>query len=250
MHSKPILIITAAGRGSRLGEIGKAIPKAFIPVALGSDGFPESALSRIMRQFKDNGFVEQRIAVSPHHWFSSLSYRDCNVNVTSVPPEGEWSAVAACLKEVPEQSSVVVISGDNVFSDDDLSNFLAHSESDPARVRVAVSHREDTSQLTHVSVADGKVKQLLEKPVDSRSGLAKAGLYYLTRSALQRIDSSPPRRDRFGEQSMTEILKMLMEANIEITAHELRSGFFDIGTARGVAAVIDARLPTRHTRQL
>jgi len=232
------LIVTAAGRGSRLAPITSVIPKPFLPVAVGADGLPEAALPRLLRQFQAVGAGPVWIAATEHPWFGWLGGRCPQVTVVVAPALGEWSAVAACLDSGPPAGSTIVVSGDNVFVDDDVLAFGRSCASAGEGCLVAVAPRPSTKDLTWVSTDGDRVRELVEKPPDGRAGLAKAGLYYFGPRALRAAAATPERIDRFGEQSMTEILRALLDAGVDVTCHRLRHGFHDVGSLEGLAGVI------------
>jgi dTDP-glucose pyrophosphorylase len=100
-----------------------------------------------------------------------------------------------------------------------------------------------TARFNRLDLVAGRVSGLVEKPADGRPGAAKAGLTYLSAAAVGWARSRPPSVDRFGEQSMTELLIALLRQGFTLASHQLIDGFHDIGTSDGLAAAVaDSRL--------
>jgi dTDP-glucose pyrophosphorylase len=242
MPSIPLLI-TAAGTGRRLAPLTEVIPKAFLPVAVDADGRAETAVSRLIRQFREAGVGPVWIGVRKHPWFDLLGELCADTRVVCAPSQGEWLAVQACLNEGLPLGSLIVASGDNVLADDEVMTFFSAVEKHGQGCTVAVSPKASTKGLTRVEVVGNRVCQLVEKPADDKPGLGKAGIYYFDRESLRLAAEMPPLVDRFGEQSMTEILRGLLHRGSEVNCHYLRSGFHDVGSIEGIAgAVADASL--------
>ncbi|MFK3979407.1 methyltransferase [Micromonospora sp. NPDC050397] len=233
----PDILITAAGRGSRLTGVAPMIPKTLMPICTGRSGWPESALARLARQFSDSGAARIWVAVNAHPWFTALP-EGGGLRTFRSRPLGEWAAVADCLSVRASDGPLVVVSGDNAFSDADIERFVDALTSDPAGCRVACADVESTSGLTKLELDGGHVVRLHEKPPEGGAGVAKAGLYYFSADALDWAAGWAPRLDRFGEQSMTEMLRALLRNEFELLGHRLSEGFHDIGTPDGLARAI------------
>ena len=231
-------IVTAAGMGRRLAPLTDAVPKPFLPVAIGADGRPETALSRLLRQCGIAGLAPLWLAGSTHPWFARMARRYAGLHVAVAPPGGECLAVIECLRAGLGAAATVVVSGDNVVSDDDLAEFVAATRTGGDCCLVAVAPADDTRELTLVREDDGRVAGLVEKPALGGPGLGKAGLYFLGPSAVRTALTGEPARDRFGEASMTELLLRLMGAGVAVRTHRLRHGFRDIGTVAGLSRAV------------
>jgi dTDP-glucose pyrophosphorylase len=228
------LIVTAAGEGRRFEPITSLIPKCFLPVAI-QDGGVECALSRLIRQFGSAQIDRVYVAASRHPWFEELSRQRPDLAIVAAEPLGEWSAVSTCIQRHEINGPVIVVSGDNVLSDQDVEDFVAHARRpSTAACLVGGGFEESMSRYTRLEVSGTQVRTLVEKPEDGRPGLAKAGIYYLDASSLTVAIDSPARKDRFGEFSMTEMLLGLIETKVEVGYHTLNEGFCDIGSADGL----------------
>ncbi|MFE0530379.1 sugar phosphate nucleotidyltransferase [Micromonospora sp. SD19] len=233
----PDVLITAAGRGSRLTGVAPMIPKTLLPISTGRSGWPESALARLTRQFTASGAARIWVAVNEHPWFTALPAHD-GLQTFRSRPLGEWAAVADCLSLRASDGPLVVVSGDNAFSDTDVEWFVDALAAEPAACRVACADVQSTATLTRLELDGGHVVGLHEKPPEGGAGVAKAGLYYFSARALDWAAGWAPRLDRFGEQSMTEMLRALLSSDFELLGYRLKEGFHDIGTPDGLAGAI------------
>src|ERR1700727_993095 len=176
--AQPILIVTAAGIGSRLAPLTSSIPKCFLPVAI-HDGDTESALIRLIRQFRTTGITRIWLAGSGHPWFCELDRQRPDITVVRAEPCGEWAAVTTCLRRVATVAPTLVVSSDNVLSDIDVSAFVPHATRlPPLGCLVAASPEQSTARYTRLEVIGSRLHSLVEKPRGGAAGIAKVGLYY------------------------------------------------------------------------
>jgi mannose-1-phosphate guanylyltransferase len=181
-------VILAAGRGSRLGQIGEETPKPLIDVG----GRPP--LARHLENCKRHGV--KRVFINTHHlagkirnfcgdgsaWGLAITY--------SFEPELLGTAGALDnFRQVLAWAPFFVIYGDNLVEPDLGDLRLAH-ESSGAAATIALHHREDVSTSGMV-VCDsaGRITKFVEKPAlhERISHLVNAGIYVLSPNLLDLI---------------------------------------------------------------
>jgi dTDP-glucose pyrophosphorylase len=236
----PVAVVTAAGRGSRLGSVAAAVPKMMLPLSPGTiHGMLDCSLVRAVRALRAAGVVDIVVAAAPHPWFPAVADR-LHVACVVAPPTGEYDAVVTALSEVGGDAPVIVVSSDNLFAREGLARFLAvAADTDCA---VGVAPKPEIGTFTEVLPASGSgrawpVSRLVEKPARRGPGLAKAGLYHLSRRTVAELAQSGVDADRFGERSMTEAL-LEVQKHHAVMAAPLFGGFTDLGTPEALAEVV------------
>lgn len=232
-------VITAAGKSTRLGPIGTLIPKGLLPLGSKRGGGIECAIDRHIASLRRSKITEVILVGSGQPILQRYA-ESWKLRVTTARTIGEFEAVAtACglMSQLPEM--LIVVSSDNVFAGPDLVKFVNAAKTTEEN-RIAVCQKGDLRLYTAVETdASGAVvRDMVEKPLRAGPGLAKAGLYAFTRLALHSLLATTPRYDRFGERSMTEALRCLLNARARIEIHRLAGGFIDIGTLDGYAAAL------------
>lgn len=203
-------IILAAGKGSRISEITRTIPKPMIKFK----GKP--ILEHNIDLCKRNGIKE--LFINTHHlpliiedYFGDGHAFGVDIQY-SFEPEilGTASALIKFKKQL-EQKSFYVIYGDN-FSNFDLLSLKKKAESSNAMVVIGFHYREDVS-ASGVAEFDenGKVLKFIEKPLagETESHWVNAGIYYLHPDIL---DAIPNKFADFGR----DIFPMLLRNDISI----------------------------------
>lgn len=177
-------MILAAGRGTRLGELGRRIPKALVEIG------GEPLLARQLDYLAAAGV--ERVVVNAHHLAEQIvafvAERSHPVRVeVSVEPEllGTAGGVRGALDRFDEASQIIVIYGDTIV-DAPLRTLVAAHLSAGADATIAVNWLEDTLGKGLVEVDEGGlIMDLVEKPSQPRPGLANAGVYVVERELME-----------------------------------------------------------------
>jgi mannose-1-phosphate guanylyltransferase/mannose-1-phosphate guanylyltransferase/phosphomannomutase len=228
-------MILAAGLGTRLRPITRAMPKPMVPV------LNRPVMEHIVRLLAGNGFTE---AVANLHWFPEtiegrfgdgsefgleLAYsREEQLLGTS----GGVRNAAGFLGD-----SFLVISGD-ALTDIDLRAMAEFHASHDGIATLATKRVADTSQFgVAISGDDGRIQGFQEKPpaAEALSDLANCGIY-MFRSAI--FDFFPePGMSRaasehdppgFADWAM-DVFPALLEADVPFYSHEIDRYWNDIG---------------------
>lgn len=178
-------MILAAGRGTRLGELGKTVPKVLVEVG------GEPLLARQIAYLKDNGV--ERIVINAHHLsdqiqsFAAEHPQAADITVL-VEPEllGTAGGVRNALPHLGDDPFVVLY-GD-VITDEALEPMLAsHRRSHAAATLTVYRSQEVEGKGTVALDPDGTVRGFREKAVASvgEEAYINAGLYIVDPSLIE-----------------------------------------------------------------
>lgn len=178
----PPVLILAAGKGTRLGDLGRQLPKVLVPIG----GRP--LLDLHLEHLEREGV--ERIVVNAHHLSDQLGehlarYRGpIEVEIAFEPTLlGTAGAAVNALDRLGER--FVVIYGD-VMLFEPLSPILRTHATSGAVATLAVYRSENTHAKGVVEVdPDGRVRAFVEQdPARTGPGLVNAGLYVVERDLL------------------------------------------------------------------
>ncbi len=177
-------VILAAGYGTRLGELGKRMPKALLPVG----GKP--VIAYLLESLAACG-IERGVLVTNARFADSFArYFEGGkppvslrlVNDGSTEPENRLGAVrdlALALEHVKEGQSVFVSASDNIFTDP-FDRLIERYRQVRCPV-IALIPEEDPEVLKRSGVAhiapDGRLISFVEKPVEPQGRYATPPLY-------------------------------------------------------------------------
>jgi NDP-sugar pyrophosphorylase family protein len=217
-------MILAAGRGTRLGVLGKSTPKILVEL----DGEP--LLARQIRYLKSCGV--QRIVVNAHHLadqvqaFVAAHPQASDVDVIVEPQLlGTAGGVRNALEELGE-GVFAVLYGD-VIVDEPLSAIRATHERAGAVATVTVYPSLEVEGKGTVELTpSGNVRAFHEKTVSQSSGeaLVNAGLYLVDGDLLRALPHGTELD--FGH----DVFPAALRNGSTIAAHRLDTPVIDVGT--------------------
>jgi NDP-sugar pyrophosphorylase family protein len=197
-------IILAAGKGERLSEITRVIPKPMILY----DSKP-ILLYNIELCYK---YGIKNLFINTHHhanqimdYFGNGTKYDVNIRYSNEEELLGTSGALNNFKDDLQSDPFFVIYGDQ-FSDFDLNLLMAKYYKHECLGTIAFHYRQDVS---HSGVAEfddeGKVLRFIEKPKkgESESHWVNAGIYYLNPKILEYI---PDGFSDFGKQIFPNLL--------------------------------------------
>jgi UDP-N-acetylglucosamine diphosphorylase/glucosamine-1-phosphate N-acetyltransferase len=191
-------VILAAGKGTRMRPLTAQRPKPMLPVA------DRPLVAHVADAAVDAGASELLVVVgyeaaAVREYFGG-DYRDVPVTCVSQDRQrGTADAVRAAREHL--DGPFAVLNGDNLY---DPTTIAALFERGPALVTVPV---EDPTSYGVVSVDDGRVTDIVEKPADPPSSLANAGAYVFPGAAREWLDV--PESER-GEHEITDVVERVV----------------------------------------
>ncbi|HET8672619.1 MAG TPA: nucleotidyltransferase family protein [Thermoleophilaceae bacterium] len=224
------VMLLAAGRGTRLGELGRQTPKVLVEI--GGKPLLARQFEYLARQGAD------RVVVNAHHLAEQILDFVGNTPApfpVDVVVERELLGTAGGLRNAlpyfrPDEP-VIVLNGDTLL-DAPLCRLLKAHLRTGASATIGATRLEDTTGKGVIEV-DGamRVTGFEEKPVQPRPGLANAGLYAIERELATLIP-----RDVFFDFAH-DLFPLALDIEADLRVHELGGEFADIGTPESLAAV-------------
>ena len=222
-------MILAAGRGTRLGELGTRLPKALVDVG----GQP--LLARQLAYLAACGV--ERVVVNAHHLAAQIidfvAHGSHPVRVeVSLEPEllGTAGGVRAALERFDDGAPIIVLHADTIVNAS-LEDLVAGHVAANADATIAVNWLEDTRGKGVVEVdCDGTISDFVEKPSKAQPGLANAGVYVLDRGLAELVPEHT-----FYDFALDLFPQALASGRYVLRAHPIDTLAHDIGTPLALA---------------
>lgn len=221
-------IILAGGRGTRLPQSARDIPKALVPI------HGKAILDHQLDVLARHGLTDVRLALGfrADQIVSHLARtgRRHIEHVIESEPLGTGGAVRLASRGLG--GPFFVLNGDT-FADFNFTSILGAHEPGAA---LMVSHwREDVGDFGLLDVADGRIRTFLEKPSEPRPGFINAGCYILEPAHLGRLGESPSMLE-------TDLFpRLAADGFLRTFRHD---GFWqDMGTEERLAEIASRPLP-------
>jgi bifunctional UDP-N-acetylglucosamine pyrophosphorylase/glucosamine-1-phosphate N-acetyltransferase len=208
-------VILAAGQGTRMRPLTEQTPKPMLPVA------DRPLVAHVADAAVDAGASELIVVVgyeadAVRSYFGD-AYRGVEVTfAVQQSQEGTADAVRAAREYI--DGPFAVLNGDNLY---DTAAVAELFEEGPALSTYEVA---DPSNYGVVSVTDGVVTGIVEKPADPPTNLANTGAYAFPAAATAWLDV--PESER-GEYEITDVVARMIE-EYEVTPVSV-SRWLDVG---------------------
>lgn len=204
-------IILAAGEGQRLRPFTRLIPKVMLPVA----GKP--ILAYVVEALARNGVRRLVIVVGyrkEHVQDYFGSGKNLGVEITYVTQPKQLGTAHALMqaRELADERFLVV-AGDNVIDPDAIAPLVTAAGS-----TMLIRAQDDVSKYGAVTVQDGLVREVIEKPAEKASGLVSTGIYALGREVFSFMDY---------EVQLTSIIQKMIAGGHRIFGQETEGTWLD-----------------------
>ncbi len=220
-------VLLCGGNGTRLQPLTKTINKNSLPIGLRH--MFEYPLDRI----REAGIQEVCIVSSPHHLGSFVEIlgdgSSLGLDIT-YRIQSEAKGIAHGIyqaKNFARNDDLLVVLGDNIF-DFSLKEIVDyHTNRMTSNAYVVVKEVENPNRFGVVEYNhDGKVKQIIEKPVVAPSNDAVIGVYCYPTDVFDKIDSLKP--SARGEYEVTDLNNLYVGEN-KIKTHKVEGFWVDAG---------------------
>jgi glucose-1-phosphate thymidylyltransferase len=198
-------VVLAAGEGTRLRPLTRNRPKPMLPAGnrpileYVCDALVEAGMERLVLVV---GYKRDRVQDHIGH-----SYR--GVPVEYVVQEKQLGSGHALLQaRAAVDGPVVVVNGDRVIEGATVEATLEAYTADCA-ASIAVVANEDAGRYGAVTVRDGRITELVEKPESDDYRLINGGVYAFPESVFEAL-AATPRTD--GELPLTDTVGELIES--------------------------------------
>ena len=213
------VVIMAGGRGLRLQELTRDIPKPMLPVG------SRPLLETIVREYVAQGFHRFYMAVNykadqiESHFGdgSSLGATICYLR------ERERLGTAGALSLLPEKpTEPVVVTNADLLTREDYGDMVDRHVASGAVATMAVRDYEMQIPYGVVRERDGTIEAIEEKPI--QRFVVSAGMYVLSPEAIELVPS-----DTFFD--MPTLFEMLARQGKRTRCHPIDGYWLDIGRA-------------------
>ncbi|RJQ36819.1 nucleotidyltransferase family protein [Candidatus Parcubacteria bacterium] len=212
-QSFPALILSG-GRGTRLPNSARDIPKALVEIG------GQAILERQLRALADAGFTRVRLALGFRADQIIRFVTDRGLACDwMIEPEALGTGGAVRFAAADFREPFAVLNGDTIADFDFLALARSHV---PGHALMAAHWRDDARDFGLLHIEDGLIKEFREKPSEPTAGHINAGLYVL----------EPEHRDRLpqGFSMLEQHLFPVLAAEGKLRAFEHRGRWEDLGT--------------------
>jgi dTDP-glucose pyrophosphorylase len=212
------VVLMAGGRGTRLTPLTENCPKPLLSV--GDKPLLETTLQNFAAQGFGNFFisVNYKAEMIERHFGDGAKW-GCSVNyLREDRPLGTAGAVAE-LQGFSFSDPVVVMNGD-LLTKVNFPKLLQFHEEKQADVTMCVREYEHQVPYGVVSIKEGEVDQITEKPTQRH--FVNAGIYILSPKVVRSIQ-------RGIHLDMTKLIDGLLAGSGKVAAYPIREYWIDIG---------------------
>ncbi|KAA3634512.1 MAG: nucleotidyltransferase family protein [Calditrichaeota bacterium] len=210
-------VILAGGKGSRLKEITKDIPKPLVPIG----GKP--VIAYLLQQMSKTGVTDVIMAVN--HQAEQIEQElgdgsDYTLKISYSQEEQELSTIAP-LKLINNLTDTFIVANGDILTDLDFLKLFEYHRSHSSDVTVCVKKRIDKIDYGVLETNDsGTVQVFREKP--DYSFLVSCGIYVFSKSVLDIV----PDNELFG---FDHLMYAMLKSNRSIQTYQFDGFWLDIG---------------------
>lgn len=225
------IVISAAGRGTRMGNLTKDIPKPMLEVL----GKP--FLFYLLENVKKAGFTEIIVVVGykSKKVEDFLDEYDSNiktVNQFEILGEEKYGTACPimCVEDTIGGENFISINGDNLYSSDDLKAFKIKDS-----FCYVAGFNENNPKLYSSLITDGDfVKEIIEKPEEFSGSLINVNLFKFTKDIFKTVDRVG--KSIRGEYEITDAINYLAKER-EVKFKIMKDYWKDFGRPEDIASI-------------
>ena len=209
-------VILAAGEGTRLWPMTENRPKHMIPIA----GRP--IIQHLIETFKDNGVHKFTIVVGylrevVERYFLDGSSLGVEIIYVNQPrPKGTADALAQLENHIQE-SRFLLLYGDIYISSTAAAEIINAYKNESLDAAVVVVKSKDQDQYGLVSIQNGYVTGIIEKPrrnSRTRNNFVNAGIYVFEKHIFNSVKAT--KRSSRGEFELTDSIDYLVRDGVKV----------------------------------
>jgi glucose-1-phosphate thymidylyltransferase len=219
-------IILAGGTSSRLFPLTKIFTKHLLPVGK----YP--MIIHAVNKLRQAG-INEILIISDRHQTGNIiqllgSGEEFNVSLTYRIQEkaGGIAHALEVAKTFVNQEPMVVLLGDNIFSDD-LFPYVESFKKQRKGAKVLLKRVDDPHRYGVPELNESMIVNIEEKPMNPKSSYAVTGVYMYDSSVFEIISTIKP-SDR-GELEITDVNNIYIRNN-QLTFDVLQGWWIDAGT--------------------
>ena len=228
------VLISAAGRGTRMLDLAQNKPKHLIEVK----GKP--FLYYLLSNLKKAGFIEMIMVVGYKKEFMAKFLKKYNsefkitlVNQFDILGENKYGTACPleCTKNLLKDKNFLAVYGDNLYSVKDLKRF--NIDDDYCYI-AGLSHKEPQNYGVLYVDSKGFLKSIVEKPKKHIGNLINTGLYKFTPDVFNYLDKI--KLSSRGEYELTDIIDILAKKR-KMKVKNLKGIWLDFGKPQDIIKV-------------
>jgi len=229
-----LALVPAAGRGTRLGRIGAALPKALVPI----DGRP--AIDHIFEMLRDAG-IQRVFLVVGYKKEQLISYvedgSDFGLKIAHLAQPNQRGIAHALLQaEAFIDEDFVCLLGDTLLTPkSSLKQLIDFHLSRRPAATLLVKHMDDVSGYGVIEPDGERVRRVVEKPqsnIEAPSRLAIVGCYSFSPKIFDAAKETAP-NERTGEIELTDAIQNLIESGEKVCFLKFEGTYIDTGKLVG-----------------
>lgn len=224
-----LAVVPAAGKGTRLGRVGAAIPKALVPI----QGRP--AIDHIFEMLRETS-VDHVLLIVGYKKEQLISYiedgSDFGLKVAYITqPRQRGIAEAITQAEPFVHENFLCILGDTILTPrDSLKQLVQHHIAHKPAATLLVTPMRNTTGYGIIEPKGDAVKQVVEKPVrgQSTSNLAIVGCYAFSPEIFNVAKETHENR-KTGEIELTDAIQKLIDLGANVKFVTFHGTYIDTG---------------------
>jgi len=196
-------IILAAGEGKRLRPFTETIPKVMLPVA------NKPVIEYVVDAVKNSGISEIIIVVGYKKEVIMEYFKNNKANITYVTQDKQLGTAHALLQVKNHiKESFIVLSGDNIIDQSSILKLIK----DESKYSILIKEHPHPSKYGVVFVEKGKLKEIVEKPLEELGKFISTGIYKLPKSVFKEIEEL----DSQGIYDLSSVIQSIVNDGEEV----------------------------------
>lgn len=222
------MVIAAAGKGTRMGDLTKHQPKHLISV--GGKPFLWYVVHNVFDAGFDDVIIVAGYFADKIEAFVREFYPTCRV-VNQFTKVGEDKYGSACTlmaaQDLIGDQEFVLMYGDNFFSANDLRRFRVSGDEH----LIGGIHHDTPQHYGELVLKGDKLLRIVEKPTHPQGNIINTGVYKFTPEVFSLLPSLTP--STRGEYELTDVVSSLAEAG-KVRVLTLQDYFLDFGKPQDI----------------